>query len=86
MGAYGKVYTTYNLTYGADRSSGFVEGNGQELLTLKPLSLDILLEFGTVKAPLLSCITLCTLAMVLKSFDVIRFDARGRRCNIRCTS
>ena len=29
MGAYGKVYTTYNLTYGADRSSGFVEGTGR---------------------------------------------------------
>ena len=29
MGVYGTVYVTYNLTYNADRASGFVTGQGR---------------------------------------------------------
>lgn len=77
MGAYGKVYTTYNLTYGADRSSGFVEGNGRGVIDAETVVSGYFVGVWHREGSTIVMHNTVHVSDGSQNFDVIRFDARG---------
>lgn len=77
MGAYGKVYTTYNLTYGADRSSGFVEGNGRGVIDAETVVSGYFVGVWHREGSTIVMHNTVHISDGSQNFDVIRFDARG---------
>lgn len=77
MGAYGKVYTTYNLTYGADRSSGFVEGNGRGVVDAETVVSGYFVGVWHRQGSTIVMHNTVHVSDGTQNFDVIKFDARG---------
>ena len=77
MGAYGKVYTTYNLTYGADRTSGFVEGNGRGVIDAETVVSGYFVGVWHREGSTIVMHNTVHVSDGSQNFDVIRFDARG---------
>ena len=76
MGEYGKVYVTYNLSLNADRTGGFVDGNGRGFIDENNVAAGFFKGIWSREGSKVKMNFLVNMADGSQNYDVVIFDAR----------